>query len=266
LRWASRCAAARRRWSRTPSPPPVVFKLGSPGYDDFASEVAVLRLAAGRGYAKLLRYDEPRRAILLERLGPMLHDLGLPIPRRIERICETLRQAWRPLADPSGFQSGAEKARGLAASILEWQARFSAPCPDAVIDQALAFASARASAFDPALSVLLHGDAHDHNALQTRDGAGFKFVDPDPFFGERAYDLAISLRSWTDELLAGDPVRLGLDRCAQLADLTGEAPGPIWEWGFLERVSTCLYLMVLGRAEEGRRMLAVAETWVGVGP
>lgn len=34
---------------------------------------------------------------------------------------------------------------------------------------------------------------------------------------------------------------------------------------FLERISMGLYLMILGRLEEGRRMLAVAEAWVGVG-
>ncbi|HEY1926267.1 MAG TPA: aminoglycoside phosphotransferase family protein [Caulobacteraceae bacterium] len=244
----------------------VVLKLGSPAHDNFSNEVAALRIAAGRGYANLLNHDEPRRAILLELLGPILHDLGLPLPRRIEIICETLRQAWRPSPDhPTGFQSGAQKARHLASLIARWHQELGEPCSRRVVAQAMAFATDRESAFDPARSVLLHGDAHDHNALQTLDGVGFKFVDPDPLFGERAYDVAISMRSWTNELLAGDPVRLGLERCTQLADLTDEAPGAIWQWGFLERVSTGLFLIVLGRLDEGRRMLAVAETWVGVG-
>ncbi|GLQ53812.1 aminoglycoside phosphotransferase family protein [Devosia nitrariae] len=243
----------------------VVLKLGSPAHDNFASEVAVLRIAAGRGYANLLNYDAPRRAMLLERLGPILHELGLPIARRIEIICETLRQAWPPAPDPAGLQSAAQKARHLAGLIAKWQQQLGEPCSGRVVAQAMAFATDRESAFDPARAVILHGDAHDHNALQTLDGAGFKFVDPDPLFGERAYDIAISMRSWTDELLAGDPVRLGLDRCKQLADLTGEAPGAIWQWGFLERVSSGLFLLVLGRFDEGRRMLAVAETWAAVG-
>lgn len=243
----------------------VVLKLGSPAHDNFANEVAILRLAAGRGYADLLRYDAPRRAVLMERLGPKLHELGLPVPRRIEIICETLREAWLPAPDSAGFQSGALKARHLAGSIANWHRQLDEPCSGRVVAQAMAFAAERASAFDPARAILLHGDAHDFNALQTLDGAGFKFVDPDPLFGERAYDIAISMRSWTDELLEGDPVRLGLDRCAQLADLTGEAPGAIWQWGFLERVSSGLFLTVLGRLEEGRRMLQAAEAWVGVG-
>jgi streptomycin 6-kinase len=243
----------------------VVLKLSSPVHDSFANEVAILRMAAGRGYANLLSYDAPRRAILLESLGPKLHELGLPISRRIEIVCETLRQAWLPAPDAAGFRSAAQKARHLAGSIVSWRRQLGEPCSSRVVAQALAFARERESAFDPARAVLLHGDAHDYNALQTLDGAGFKFVDPDPLLGERAYDIAISMRSWTDELLAGDPLRLGLDRCTQLADLTGEGPGAIWQWGFLERVSTGHFLMVLGRFEEGRRMLAVAEAWVGVG-
>jgi streptomycin 6-kinase len=244
---------------------PFVLKLGSPAHENFSNEVAALRIAAGRGYADLFNCDEPRRAILLECLGPILHDLGLPIPRRIEIICEILRQAWRPAPDPAAFRSGAQKARHLASSIAERHQQLGEPCSRRVVAQAMAFATEREDAFDPARAVLLHGDAHDHNALQTLDGADFKFVDPDPLFGERAYDVAISMRSWTNELLAGDPVGLGLDRCAQLADLTDEPPRAIWQWGFLERVSSGLFLMVLGRVEEGRRMLEVAETWVGVG-
>jgi streptomycin 6-kinase len=242
----------------------VVLKLGSPGYDGFAEEVAALLIAAGRGYANLLNYDEPRRAILLERLGPHLNQLGFPISRRIEIICQALPLAWLQPPDPANFQSGAQKARSLAGSIARWQPQLGEPCSRRVVAQALAFATERESAFDPACAVLLHGDAHEHNTLQTLDGVGFKFVDPDPLFGERAYDLGISMRSGTDELMAGDPVRLGLDRCAQLADLTGEPPQAIWQWGFLERVSSGLYLMFLGRDVEGRAMLAVAEAWVGV--
>ncbi len=243
----------------------VVLKVGSPAHDNFANEVAVLRIAAGRGYAKLLNHDEPRRAMLLELLGPKLHDLGLPVPSRIEIICDILREAWRPASDPNGFRSGAQKARHLASLITGWRPQLGEPCSERVVSQAMAFATDRERAFDPARAVLLHGDAHDHNALQTLDGVGFKFVDPDPLFGERAYDVAISMRSWTDELLAGDPARDGIDRCTQLADLTGEPRCAIWQWGFLERVSSGLFLLVLGRLEEGQRMLAVAETWVGVG-
>jgi streptomycin 6-kinase len=68
------------------------------------------------------------------------------------------------------------------------------------------------------------------------------------------------MREWTDELLAGDPLRLGVARCRRLATLTGVAEEPIWQWGFIERVSTALLCLHVG-LEGGREMLAVAERW-----
>ena len=63
---------------------------------------------------------------------------------------------------------------------------------------------------------------------------------------EPAHDLAIPLRDWTDELLAGDPKQLALEWCARLGELTDVEPRAIWEWAFIERVSTGLFLVELG--------------------
>jgi streptomycin 6-kinase len=54
-----------------------VLKLMIPRPGDHARhEITVLRLAAGDGCARLLRADEPRGALLLERLGRPLHRTG----------------------------------------------------------------------------------------------------------------------------------------------------------------------------------------------
>jgi streptomycin 6-kinase len=91
-------------------------------------------------------------------------------------------------------------------------------------------------------------------------GGCFTFVDPDGLFAERACDLAVPMRDWSQELLAGDTLRCARRRCAQLSRLCGVAAQPIWEWGFMERVSTALLALQVGREELGRDMLAVAET------
>ena len=70
-----------------------VLKLHMPGYDAVADEIRVLRIADGRGYVRLLRSDEARGALLQERLGPRLSQLGLPTKRQIEIICATLERA-----------------------------------------------------------------------------------------------------------------------------------------------------------------------------
>lgn len=88
----------------------------------------------------------------------------------------------------------------------------------------------------------------------------FKFVDPDGLFIERAFDLGITMRDWGAELLAGDPVALGRRRCRLLARLTGVEPEPIWQWCFIERVSTGL-LAKLGLDRPVHEFLAVADAW-----
>jgi streptomycin 6-kinase len=244
-----------------------VLKLHMPGYDDVANELRVLRSADGRGYVRLLRSHAARGALLLERLGPRLSQLGLPPRRQMAIICATLKRAWIQTPEAASFPSGAEKAEWLRTFIVElWQA-LDRPCSEPVIDQALACSVLRAAAFDPARAVLVHGDAHSANTLASLDAAmsapaGFKLVDPDGLFAERAYDLGILMRDWSGELLAGDALRLGRERCAYLSRLTGEKPEAIWQWGFIERVSTGLFLMQTGQAIEGRDCLRVAEAWL----
>ena len=236
-----------------------VLKLSPPFGDGISGELRALNAAAGRGYARLYRGDEGRGAMLLERLGGQLAESGLPLSEQLAALCEALTQAWEvPPAD--GLMNGAQKAAALAAFVEEVWSALGRPCERSVVDLALRYAQARAEAFDPGAAVMAHGDAHAWNALQGPDGRSYKFVDPDGLFIEPAYDLGISMREWTDELLAGDPLALGRERCELLSRLTGVAPEPIWQWGFIERVSTGLLCLRLG-LPGGREMLAVAEAW-----
>lgn len=244
-----------------------VLKLPPPGAVPTHSEARTLIAGAGRGYAELLAHDPASGAMLLERLGPQLFDLGLPLDGQLVAICETLRLAWT--ASPAGepFMDGRERAASLAAIIeTEWEA-LGRPCPRRTVDVALAFAAERAAAFDPARAVLCHGDAHAWNTLEA-PGAGprrYKLVDPDGVFAEPAYDLAIPMREWADDLLAGDPAERGLARCNRLAELAGVAPGPIWRWGLVERVSTGL-LNIKAGFDRAQDFLTVADAWAKVEP
>jgi streptomycin 6-kinase len=250
--------------ARTNAGGDAVVKLEMPPYASFASEVRTLIVADGRGYARLLEHDEERNAMLQERLGSSLRGFGLPIPTQIEILCATLRRAWGVPA-PAGLPSGADKARWLSEFIAATWEEVNRPCSRRVIEQALAFAETREAAFDPEAAVLVHGDAHSANALQdprhAPAPAQFKLVDPDGLLAEPAYDLAIPMREWSRELLDGDAARLGRERCAYLSRLTGVEPQGIWEWGFVERVSTGLLSIQVGADRLGREMLDVAEAW-----
>ena len=204
--------------------------------------------------------------MLLEWLGPQLFELGLPVDTQIEAICATLLEAWtvRPAAD-ARFVNGVEKAESLAAFVETAWRELGEPCSARAVEMALGFAAARRRAFHPARAVLAHGDAHAWNTLLVpgAEPSRFKFVDPDGLYIERAYDLGILMREWGAELLAGDPMRLGWRRCHRLARLTGVEPLPIWQWGFIERVSSGLLLLKLGCEGLAREFLAVAEAWAG---
>ena len=249
--------------ARTAAGEEAVLKVGMPAFEPFAHEIRVVAIADGRGYARLLRHDETRNAALLERLGPRLSELGLPIRTQIEIICATLRSAWAPISPNEGFITGAEKAVYLSNEINRMWRELGKPCSARVIDAALAYAENRRRAFDPRTAVLVHGDAHSANTLKVLkpEDTEFKFIDPDGLFAERAYDLAIPMREWSEELLAGDALRLGQERCALLSELTDIDPQAIWEWGFIERVSTGLLCLTLGFEEWGRASLEVAEAW-----
>lgn len=242
-----------------------VIKLEMPPYTSFAGEARTLAAADGHGYVRLLESDEGRGAMLQEKLGPALRESGLSVPDQIEILCATLQRAWK-VPPPAGLQTGAVKARWLSNFIATTWEELDHPCSRRVIGQALAFAESRGAAFDPAAAVLVHGDAHSANALQdprdTSASTRFKFVDPDGLLAEPAYDLAIPMREWSRELLGGDAARRGRERCAFLGHLTDVDAQEIWEWGFVERVSTGLLATQVGAHRIGKEMLDVAEAWV----
>jgi streptomycin 6-kinase len=250
----------------------VVLKVAIPdgleGQSPFATELRTLMLGDGRGYVRVLRADEPRRAMLLERLGRPLRDLGLTVESQIDIIATTLRHAWRKIPAETPLRTGAEQAHWLGEWIAkEWEDA-GQPCPRATVEVACRYARARRDAFDPATSVLIHGDAHPANILEENSNpssGSFKLIDPDGMLSDPAHDLAIPLRDWTDELLASEPVEVGLRWCALLSERTGVDRQAIWEWAFVERVSTGLFLIRLGDTL-GQRFLEIAAHWTGAQP
>lgn len=232
---------------------PAVLKLIVPRDGDAArNEATVLRLAGGSGCVELLRYDDARGALLLERLGPSLHDLALPIEARHEILCTVAGRLWRP-APGCGLPTGAAKGRWLIDHITAAWADLGEPCSERAVAHALACAERRIAAHDEERAVLVHGDVHEWNTMQA--GATFKLVDPDGLLAEAEYDMGIVMREDPEELTAGHPH----DRARWLAQRTGLDATSIWEWGVVERVSTGLIAEAVGLQPIGRQMLAAAD-------
>ena len=240
---------------------PVVLKLGQPG--SLVQEIRALEIAGGVGYAEMLASDQTADAILLERLGPKLVDGDQSATEQLEIVVETVQQTWFEVADPMLLMTGTEKAHWhLNWLETQWPA-LAEPCPRAVIEQGIRYSRSRKAAFDPATSRLVHGDSHAWNTLSVPDRSGvFKLVDPDGYFMEPAYDMGISMREWIDEYLAGDAVQLGRERVARLSRLTGIAETPIWEWGYVEVISTALVYSQLSEPELAAPYYDLAERWL----
>jgi streptomycin 6-kinase len=223
--------------------------------DAAANEITVLRRTDGEGCARLLRADADRGALLLERLGPSMYDLGLPVEERLDRLADVAAAVWRP-APGVDLPTGKKKAAWLAEHIATAWEELGRPCAARTVDDALACAQRRADAHDDERAMLVHGDVHQRNALATIDGAGFKLVDPDGLLAEPEYDLGIVMREDPVELLQdADPH----DRAHRLAHRTGCDATAIWEWGVVERVSTGLLATRIELQPVGREMLATAD-------
>jgi streptomycin 6-kinase len=240
-----------------PDGTPAVLKVLIPrSYSPDAArhEITVLRLADGEGCARLLRADTDRGALLLERLGPSMHSLGLPIQARHEILCSCASRLWRRRPGPDcGLPTGADKARWLMSYITRTWAELGRPCSERAVTYALDCAARRLAAHDDSRAVLVHGDVHEWNALAA--GAGFKLVDPDGLLAEPEYDLGVMMREDPHQLLSGDP----LSRARWLASRCGLDATAIWEWGVVERVSTGLLCTGIGLQPVGRQMLAAAD-------
>lgn len=249
----------------------LVVKLAIPdgldGHGTFAIELRTLLLGQGHGYVRLHEYDEDLRATLQDRLGGPLSAQGLTVTDQITVICTTLRRSWVRVDPDAGLHSGAEKARWLSRFIAETWEALDGPCKESAVAQALSYAESRAAAHDDERSVLVHGDAHAHNTMRVPStDHEYAFIDPDGLLAEPACDLAVPMREWNADLLAGDPLQRTRERCALLSRLTNVAAPAIWEWGFMERMSTGLLGLRIGADEWARDFLAVADQCVVSSP
>jgi streptomycin 6-kinase len=239
----------------------VVLKVAMPLDEEevvaFGRAVTVHQLADGRGCARLLAHDVTVAGLLLERLGPNLADLGTPLPRLLATVATTLREFWRPMDDDVALPTGADKAAWLARMIVTTWEQLGRPCPRAVVDLALVCCDERAAAFDQRDAVLVHGDAHGWNTVRAGTVA-CKLVDPEGVWGERAQDLGVTMREYNEPLLAGDTPRLVRARAELLASWCDVDPHAVWQWGFIERVSTGLANLRDFDGDDGALFLEVA--------
>jgi streptomycin 6-kinase len=229
----------------------------------FEQEIAALKITDGDGYVRMLNYDVHHRAALLERLGSPLKDTDYPVEAQIEIICNALKKSWKKsLPQDYRLQSGKDIINWFLNFIPKLWQELESPCSRRIIDKALDFLETRLSNCSLESTVLVHGDAHSGNILQdmAKSKPAFKLIDPDGLVAEPAYDLGVLMREWLDDLIMS-PLENGRKRCLFLSEITGVDTRAIWEWGFIQSVSTGLFLIKIGQEEMGLQMLKLAEAW-----
>jgi streptomycin 6-kinase len=231
---------------------PAILKILTPREDDFSRhEVVALRLAGGVGCAKLLRDDPNRGAMLLERLGAPLADLGLSQEARLAILTDAAQRVWLPAAG-AGLPTGAEKGRWLRDYISQQWESLGRPCSERAVALAMDCLERRIAAHDDARSVLVHGDIHEGNTL--RAGDSYKLIDPDGLLAEPEYDLGVIIRSAP---VASSEESRAL--AAWVATRTGRDATATWEWSVAERLTTGLVCLRVNWLAFGQRMLAAAD-------
>jgi streptomycin 6-kinase len=219
----------------------------------------------------------PRQALLLERLGRPMAALGWSAPRQLAALARTAARGWRPVPNNGRLPTAAEAARWHAAFIPSMWNDLGRPCSAAAVNLAVHCATAREAAVDPGQAVLVHGDVHAFNTLQ-RPGSvpadvDFRLVDPEGLLSEPAHDLGViqarGVQGWLDELAASDAQQVlekVIGSCRQASRITGIDPEAIWQWAYIEMVSTGLHVLRLGDHEEAGTFLAVADKLAASAP
>jgi streptomycin 6-kinase len=241
---------------------------GGVGYVGFQREVAALQAGGSTAYVAILERNTIHQALLLERLGTSLEQLALTVEQQIAILGPTISAGWRPMATNAIFPTGSDQLDWLAEFLVSETSLHEGRVSDRVLNTALKFVDRRKENLGASFT-LIHGDAHPANLLQASTkgfaDSTFKLIDPEGLLSEPAHDLAIPLRGWVDELLAGDAGPLAVSWCEQLAELCRVDATAIWEWAFIERVSTGLLLTRLS-LPEGPGYLTSAELICGAYP
>jgi len=197
---------------------PVVLKAGVPS-QELISEAAALQCYAGRGAVSLLESDAELGVMLMERINPGRTLLELSNGQYEEWVVSAAAQAIRALRCPPpaehSFRSVSDWAKGFE-RLREQFDGGTGPFPTILVEEAeTLYKDLLAS---PGEAVLLHGDLHHENILESRQG-GYVAIDPKGIIGEAEYEAGAFLRNPMPDILNGDGfVRFHTRRIQQLAD------------------------------------------------
>jgi len=102
------------------------------------------------------------------------------------------------------------------------------------------------------------------NTLLDSKANQYKFIDPDGLFIERAHDLSISMREWSAELLAADPIASGPEALRASIPPHRRAAKRHLAMGLHRAIVNGLRYLEVGPEENAIEFIAVVEAWAQV--
>lgn len=237
-------AAAARRWDLVPGEPvpnlsynyvapasrrdgtECMLKIGVPNRE-LTSEITALRLYAGEGACRLYEADAETGMLLLERLRPgtMLHECGTD-----EEQTAIAAGVMKRLLQPAPAGEPLITLRGWFDELKKLRPSFSGgtgPFPKRLVETVENLLPGLFS--DMQAPVLLHGDCHHFNILDSE--RGWLVIDPKGVIGAAEYEPApFLLNPWDKFLRFPNPAQVTEQRIKILGEVLGLDPKRIHAW------------------------------------
>lgn len=249
----------------------VILKLGVP-HRELTSEIAALYHYAGRGVCRLLDADAEKGMLLLERLQPghMLATLE-DDEHATEIAAGVMKNLWESSSDfPDTFRlRPTEVVTTEFIQLKDWfdgfqtmRKRFNGgtgPLPKHLVETAESLS--RDFLSENKDEVLLHGDFHHYNVLES--ARGWLAIDPKGVIGPRGYEVGPFMINPIERFLnEGNPrVRTGR-RIGILSDMLGMERERIRAWGICHAVLSAWWCIEGNDLDFGEYSVRCAEVFI----
>lgn len=203
-----------------------ILKIGVPNRE-LTSEIAALQLLDGRGACRLYHADPSAGMLVIERLHPgtMLHTRGTD-EEQTAIAADVMRRFWQPVPPVNEFillQDWFDELKRL-------RPRYNGgtgPFPPRLVEAVESLLPDLF--FDSRAPVVLHGDCHHFNILES--GRGWLAIDPKGAIGPPEYEPGpFLLNPWDEFIKFPDAAQITEKRIRILAEALGLDPKRVHAW------------------------------------
>ncbi len=231
-----------------------VLKIALPlNNPEIFNEASFLKISDGKGAVKLLKSDENRRAILLERLTPganLKEVCQTDETKAVEIAIKTLREILKKLPENSSYRRLEDWFKGFDRAA-------NTTFPREFISKAGEFYKELSSSSQ---KFLIHGDLHHENILSA-EREPFLAIDPKGIIGDIGYEISVFLNNHLWWLASDANLKEKLNDAVQLFSEAFEIePRDLRKWAFAQIVLSAWWTFE-ENGENWENELAFAEIW-----